>query len=334
MGRSIRVAAGQMGPIQRADSRAAVVERLMALLRDAKSAGCELVVFPELALTTFFARWLMQDQDEVDTWFEAEMPNEATQPLFDYARENQVGFYLGYAELSRERGRTRHFNSCILVDKSGDIVGKYRKIHLPGHSEPDDKRAYQHLEKRYFDVGDLGFKVHRAFGGNIGMILCNDRRWPETFRVLGMADVEMTLVGYNTPTVDAYSVDEPRLKMFHNHLSMQAGAYQNSTWVIGTAKAGVEDEHGLMGGSCIIAPSGEIVAQARTEGDELVVADCDLDLCEYYKRNIFNFAAHRRPEHYAAILERAARDGDSQRGGEALGRKRQSGTAMQTEKQP
>ena len=91
--------------------------------------------------------------------------------------------------------------------------------------------------------------------------------------------------------------------MFHNMLSMQAGAYQNGTWVVGTAKAGFEDGYGLIGGSCIIAPTGEVVAQALTEEDEVVSFDCDLDLGQYIKETIFNFDEHRRIEHYGLITE-------------------------------
>jgi predicted amidohydrolase len=75
--------------------------------------------------------------------------------------------------------------------------------------------------------------------------------------------------------------------------------------VVGVAKAGDEDGHDLMGGSVIIAPTGEIVAQCHTLGDELIVADCDLDDCTFGKRTIFDFAAHRRIEHYGLITERA-----------------------------
>ncbi|MDU0960563.1 MAG: nitrilase-related carbon-nitrogen hydrolase, partial [Bradyrhizobium sp.] len=80
--RVINIAAAQMGPIQRADSRAAVVMRMIALLDEAKRKGADLIIYPELALTTFFPRWYMEDQAEVDTWFEKTMPNEAVQPLF------------------------------------------------------------------------------------------------------------------------------------------------------------------------------------------------------------------------------------------------------------
>ena len=241
--RVINVAAAQLGPIQKADSREAVVKRMIALMDEAKAKGADLIVYPELALTTFFPRWYMEDQAEVDTWFEREMPNAATRPLFERAAQHQMAMNFGYAELTPDG---HHFNTCILTDKSGKIVGKYRKIHLPGHSEFDTERAFQHLEKRYFEPGDLGFNVWRALGGIFGMAVCNDRRWPETYRVMGLQGVEMVLIGYNTPSVNAEKSEEgPEKRLFHNRLSAQAGAYQNSTWVVCVAKAGVEDGHPL-----------------------------------------------------------------------------------------
>src|SRR5579863_3993794 len=98
MSRKLRAAVAQMGPVHLADSRAAVVRRLIALLREAHGEGARFVVFPELALTTFFPRWWMTDQGEIDKFFEAQMPGPETQPLFELARELDIGFYLGYAE--------------------------------------------------------------------------------------------------------------------------------------------------------------------------------------------------------------------------------------------
>lgn len=306
MARIVKVAAAQLGPIQRADSRKSVVARMLDLMRRAHLSRCDLIVFPELALTTFFPRWYMTDQAEVDAWFERDMPGPDTRPLFDAAVQYGMGFHLGYAELTEEGGTAHRYNSAILVDKSGKIVGKYRKVHLPGHAEFDPKRAFQHLEKRYFEVGNLGFPVWRTMGGIFGMCICNDRRWPEVYRVMGLQGVEMVLLGYNTPSVNSQKAAEgPEQRMFHNHLSMQAGAYQNSCWVVGVAKAGVEDGHPMIGGSAIVDPDGRIVAQARTEDDELVIHDCDLDACNFGKATIFNFAAHRRPEYYKLITERA-----------------------------
>ncbi|TMJ00545.1 MAG: N-carbamoyl-D-amino-acid hydrolase [Alphaproteobacteria bacterium] len=299
MPRPLRVAAAQSGPIQRAESRQAVVKRLTDLLDQAHAAKVDFVVFTELALTTFFPRWYMTDQAEVDSWFEREMPNAATRPLFEKAAAYKIGFYLGYAELTPDG---HHYNTAILVDRDGRIVGKYRKVHLPGHSEFDNERAFQHLEKRYFEPGNLGFPVWRTMGGIFGMCVCNDRRWPETYRVMGLQGVELVALGYNTPSTNSQKADEGvEKRLFHHRLSVQAGAYQNATFVVATAKCGVEDGHPLFGGSLIANPDGEIIAEARTEDDELIVAAIDLDDTRFNKETIFDFKRHRRTEHYGRI---------------------------------
>ena len=303
MTRKLKVAAAQLGPIHLADTREQVVARLVELMREAAAAGCRLVVYPELALTTFFPRYWYDDLAEAERFFEREMPGDATLPLFEESKRLGIGFHLGYAELAEDEGRTRRFNTAILVGPDGEIVGKYRKIHLPGHADHRPNIPFQHLEKRYFEVGNLGFPVWRAFDGIVGMAICNDRRWPETFRVLGLQGVELVLIGYNTPTFNIYHPEAPHLRTLHNDLSLQAGAYQNGTWVVGVAKGGAEDGHELIAGSTIVAPTGEIVARALTLDDEVVAFDCDLALGDYVKNTVFNFDRHRRPEHYGRIVE-------------------------------
>ncbi len=307
MARLLHVAAAQMGPVERDEGRAPVVRRMVEMLREAAGRGATLVVFPELALTTFFPRWHMEDEAELDSFYETELPSNQTAALFEAARELGVGFYLGYGELFHDKaGRKRRFNTSVLVDDHGAIVGKYRKVHLPGHAEYEPERPWQHLEKGYFEPGDLGFPVWRTMGANMGMCLCNDRRWPETWRVMGLSDVELVMLGYNTPVGNSVARESEHLRMFHNHMSMQAGCYQNGTWAVGTARAGLEGGVDMMGGSCIVAPTGEIVALATTVEDEVVSAVIDLDRGRYIKETIFNFAAHRRTEHYGHIVERTA----------------------------
>jgi len=296
--RSISIAAAQLGPIARDESRAAVVERLRGLLRDAAAAGAELVVFPELALTTFFPRWFTEDISGHDHYYETSMPGPQTQPLFDDAKELGVGFALGYAELTPEGER---FNSTILVERDGSIVGRFRKVHIPGHEDDEPWRLFQHLERRYFQESDEGFPVWRAFGGIVGMATCNDRRWPETYREMGLQGVEMILIGYNTPIHYAPDPAQNPLQGFHNHLCMQSGAYQNGTWVVGVAKGGNEEGVETLAQSAIIAPSGQIVAQTVTLGDEVVVANCNLDWCYDYKNTLFDFDRYRRPDMYQRI---------------------------------
>jgi predicted amidohydrolase len=304
MARIVRVAAAQMGPTQRADSRAHTLARLLALLEQAAAEGARLVVFPELAFTTFFPRWLFEGRQELDTWFERAMPNPAVQPLFDRARELGVGFYVGYAELTPEG---QHFNSALLVAPDGTTIGKYRKVHLPGSVEPRAGARFQQLEKRYFDYGDLGFPSFRApaslASGVLGMLICNDRRWPEAWRVLALRGAELVCVGYNSAAYDPNggNREDAAVRTFHSQLAAQSNAYMNATWAVAVAKAGEEDGSGLIGGSCIVDPNGMIVAEARTLADEVIVADCDLDACRQGKEKMFNFADHRRPQWYGPI---------------------------------
>ena len=279
-----------------------MVDRLLVLLRQAAEAGCELVVYPELALTTFFPRWYLDDdRDELDSYYETEMPGPHTKALFDEAARLRIGFCLGYAELTPDGHR---YNAYVLVERDGTIVAQYRKVHIPGHEEHEPWRPFQHLERRYFEESPDGFGVWRAFDGVMGMALCNDRRWPETYRVMGLQGVELLMIGYNTPIHYAPDPGQNALQGFHNHLVMQAGAYQNGTWVVGVAKGGTEEGVESLAQSAIIAPSGQIVAQAVTTGDELIVANCDLDWCAKYKETLFDFARYRRPEAYGLIVER------------------------------
>jgi N-carbamoyl-D-amino-acid hydrolase len=297
--RIINVAAAQLGAIHKVDDRASVVARMIKLMDEAASKGADIIIYPELALTTFFPRWYHEDRAEADSWFEREMPGPETQPLFDRAREHGMAMSFGYAELTPDG---HHFNTSILVDKSGEIVGKYRKIHLPGHEDFDAERTHQHLEKRYFEPGDLGFPVWRMLGGIFGMCICNDRRWPETYRVMGLQGVEMVVLGFNTPSVNSQKEGEGlEERMFHHKLSLQAGAYQNATWVVAVAKAGTEDGNHLMGGTMIVDPDGHIVAELPGEEDGVLVHACDLDATRFGKETIFDFKRHRRIEHYGRI---------------------------------
>jgi predicted amidohydrolase len=303
MSRIVRVAGAQMGGTQKADSRKHTMDRLIVLLEQSAAQEAELVVFPELAFTTFFPRWFFPNTQELDTYFERGMPNVNVQPLFDRARELGVGFNVGYAELAEDG---RRFNTSIIVNPDGSLLGKYRKVHLPGSVEKREGARFQQLEKRYFEYGDLGFPTFRApaFGGGVlGMLICNDRRWPEAWRVLALRGVELVVIGYNSAAYDPNGGEgeDATVRTFHSQMAAQSNAYMNATWAVTIAKAGDEDGSGLIGGSCIVDPNGKIVAESKTLGDEVIVADCDLEACRQGKEKMFNFAQHRRPQWYGPI---------------------------------
>src|SRR5438067_9582296 len=302
MSRHLKIAAAQLGPLNKADGRAAATKRLVDLLREAHAMGAKFVVFPELAFTTFFPRWWVEDQAEVDQrYFEREMPGPQTRPLFDEARKLGIGFYIGYAELTPDNHR---YNAAVLVAPDGRIIGKYRKVHLPGHADHKPKAAFQHLEKKYFEVGNLGFRVWRFMDTITGMLICNDRRWPEAFRVLALQGAEIVALGFNTPSENLHYPEPPALRVHHHLIMAQSMAFQNATWLVETAKAGYEDGLRMCGHSLIVAPTGENAAKSRSEGDEVIGDDCDGGVAADLKKTMFNFAAHRRPEHYRLIVDR------------------------------
>lgn len=305
MNRYFTMAVCQTGPIQRSAPRAETVGRLIHLLEQAKAQGAEIAVFPETALSTFFPRWALDDPDEIDSFYETQMPGRTTRPLYDAACSLGIGFALGYAELAEGKdGTRRRFNTMDLVGADGALVGRYRKIHIPG-AESAEAGVTMHLERRYFEPGDLGFPVYEFRGVRIGLALCNDRRWPETYRMLCLNGAQVIVIGYNTPVVLEEAPRLAHLRMFHNHLPMQAGAYQNTVWVGAAAKAGLEDGQALIGGSCVIAPTGEIAALATTLDDEVIVHRADLSLIDVCRRVNFDFAKYRRPDQYGLISQRA-----------------------------
>ncbi|KAJ5772332.1 hypothetical protein N7520_002861 [Penicillium odoratum] len=307
--RLVTVAACQLGPVHLADSREDVLMRMISLLDQAAKQGVRLAVFPELAFTTFFPRYLLQER-ELDQYFEIEDPSKGgidqspkIKPLFDHAQSLGIDVYVGYAERSiQSDGSHIDYNSSVYYSaQTNGIVGKYRKVHLPGSVEPKtEPGAFQQLEKRYFKPGDLGFPAFRAPGlvdgafkkdfnlenaastgkGDpiIGMLICNDRRWPEAWRVYGLQGMEILCCGYNTT------------------------AFQTTSSGHAT---GSEDGHPLVGGTIIVHPLGHIIKEALTKEDELVVATIDLADCDRPKSTVFAFEKHRRTEHYHTIVERA-----------------------------
>ena len=146
--------------------------------------------------------------------------------------------------------------------------------------------------------------MFRAFGGIVGMCICNDRRWPETYRVMGLQGVEMVLLGYNTPVHNPPAPEHDALVTLPQRARHAGGRVPERHLGGRRRQGGGEEGVDQIGNSIIVAPSGEIVAACTTLGDELAVARCDLDLTKSYKSTVFNFAKHRQPQAYGLIVER------------------------------
>jgi len=309
MARCITVGAAQLGPIARDESRAKVVERLIAHLREAKRRGCDLVVFPELALTTFFPRWFMTDAAEIDAWFETTMPGPDTRPLFDEAKRLGLAFKLGYAELVEEEGRRRHFNTAILVDKSGAIVGKYRKMHIP-----DDPRFY---EKFYFTPGDLGFRSWPTDKACLGTLICWDQWYPEAARLTALKGAEIlfypTAIGWHPE-----EKDEVGAAQYQAWETIQRShAVANGCFVVANNRTGFEPDPASDGGiefwgqSFIAAPDGHIIHKAPQDEECVFVEELDLGAVSTMRHG-WPFFRDRRIDAYEHLTRRFI---DSEEGG-------------------
>jgi Asp/Glu/hydantoin racemase/predicted amidohydrolase len=322
MPRFIRIAAAQVGAIHRTDNREHTLIRLVSLLEEAARKGAQVVLFPECTFTTFFPRHLILDGAELSSFFEHGdiTTSQNTRGIFDKAKKLGIDISIGFAEATEEGD---HYNTCIYYHaKSGSILSKYRKVHLPGDVEPfPEPDAVNQLEKRYFKPGNLGFNAFRVpdlvhataeHGEPIfGMMICNDRRWAEAWRCLGLQGVEVVFTGFNTPgwapqmwgTSKAQNPEEAHAEaIFHHKLVMQAHSYTNSCFSVSAARCGMDDgRYDLVGGSTIIGPDGKMIAESQTEEDEVIFADCDLDLCLPGKKRTFDFARHRRTEHYGIL---------------------------------
>ncbi len=260
MTRNVTVAAAQMGPNNEGASREEIVERMLALLEQAKGQGVELIAYPEMALTTYFPKKIRRDFDQ---FFETEMPPKALEPLLRRAKDARIAVHAGFCE----KAGGQYFNTALLTDAAGKFCGTFRKIHLPGTREPDG--FAQVYEPYYFAHGDTGYKVFDACGAKVGIAICQDRRYPESYRALALQGAELILIGYNTP-ISALALDL-------NELCMRAGAYANACFVIGIAKA-------------------------ATNGDELIVSRIDLDQMTPIRKR-WNFLGRRQPQHYATLLQ-------------------------------
>lgn len=288
MARLLTVAAAQLGPSS--PTRAHTVKRMVALMEDAGKLGVELLSFPELSLTPYFATRV---HDAWEGFFEEALPSPLTRPLFQAARRTSLYFLLPYAE--RDNGR--HYNTAVLVSPEGEVLGKYRKTHIPGWVEPRWE-GLNILEKRYFSAGDLGFPVVPLPKGRVGTLICYDRRFSETYRALTLGGAELLCVPYNTP-----AFGQPReVGQETAEILLRAAAVENMVFILAAGKAGVEDGAEYIGGSEIIAPTGRVLAKAQTDGDELVTATIDLDEIAALKKK-WDFLADRRPELYHKLVE-------------------------------
>lgn len=290
MAREITVAAGQLGP--NSDKREETVERMINLLNEGKGKGVNVICYPEWSLSPFaFTTQVLQGPREP---FFDQIPNQLTKPLFQKAKEYKMAMIIPYAE----QDGSHFFNSSIIVNEEGEILGKYRKNHIPLtiFATGSGKASY---EKLYFEPGNLGHPLFmlKTANARIGIQICYDRRFPEGYRILALKGAEIIFNPHNFATYQekGRAGTWGRIK--------QARALENMLFVVAPNKSGVERGRNNVGRSLIIeCENGEIIAEGKNEGDELICATIDLDKV-HEVRSKRALTRDMRPELYKELFE-------------------------------
>ena len=286
MTRRLVVAAAQTGSVT-VPGETAIVEAAHAMLDEAGRRGVRLVCFGELFLAPFFPNRLEED---FSRYFMRE-DDAVLDGLRDKARALGIAAILPFAE----RAAAGYFNTALVLDESGAVVGRYRKTHIPAYFPNDRAGGTGSYEKFYFTPGDA-LPVFEVAGTRVGIQICNDRLYPEGSRALALTGAEVIAMPICFST---YSDPAHRASIWE--VPLRARAYENGVFVLASNRVGVEGPRHHLGRSMVVDPRGSIVAEAGTEASELLVATIDLDDVTA-ARATFPWWRDRRPDLYGPLV--------------------------------
>jgi predicted amidohydrolase len=285
--RKLRVGLAQTGPVLTEGFEAGLAGA-EAMFARAAAERVGLLLFSELFLSPFFPNRLEKD---FDRWFVAPEGPEVAR-LRKACSMHGVAAVLG---LGLREG-AGYANAALVVDPRGEVVGTYRKTHIPAYFPTDAPGGTGSFEKLYFAPGNA-LPVFDLLGCRFGIQICNDRLYPEPSRVLALAGAEAILMPicfstYADPTRRASIWEVP----------LRARAYENGAWVLATNRVGVEGPRHHLGRSMVVDPRGMIAAEAGTTGEELLVHELDLDEVVRARKD-FPWWRDRRPDLYRKLAE-------------------------------
>lgn len=270
------------------ESRDSILKRVERMARQAKERGAHIICTQELFTGPYFC----QEEDASRMDLAEPIPGPTTEFLSRLARELQVEIV---GSLYERRAPGLYHNTAVLLDDSGALAGKYRKMHIP-----EDPRFY---EKFYFAPGDLGWQAVSGRHAKIGMLVCWDQWYPEAARLTALKGADIifypTAIGWwhkETPR-DAKQQKEAWLLMHRAH------AIANGVFVAAANRVGVEDELKFWGGSILIDPGGEIICQGSEDKEEVLMGECDFTRIEELRRG-WPFLRDRRVDAYGGLTER------------------------------
>jgi len=285
MSRLIRVAAAQTGAVE-SDDMATMVPKAIEMIREAGKEHVHVLTFPELFLSPFFPNQLIEDNDR----FFTTVDSKPMLAIRQAAIEAGIAMVLPFGE----KANTGNYDSALVTSHFGNIIGVYRKTHIPAYFPNAKSGGTGSYEKFYFTPGG-SLPIFDVDGNKIGVQICNDRLYPEPSRVLALGGAEIIFMPI------AYSVyADPEHRNSIWELALRSRAFENGVYVVACNKVGQEGVRKHLGRSMIVDPRGMIIAEASSENEELLVKEIDLDAISIMRKK-FPWWRDRRPELYEAV---------------------------------
>ncbi|MGH2573634.1 MAG: carbon-nitrogen hydrolase family protein [Actinomycetota bacterium] len=273
------------------------VARGSAFVREAAEKGATLVILPELFNTGMVATDVY-DQERLG-WAET-TDGESISAMCALAQELSVAIIAPIFEFEPEG--TMWFNTAVVIDETGQVVGKYRKRHIP--------IIPRQLEKAYFSPGDIFYRVFDVAGCKLGVLICYDRHFPESFRHLALQGAEVVAVVSNTPTEFSGKNWIPE---------MHVNAVANGCFIVQVNASGKEEDIPWFGRSAVVSPRGDVLLEMGSEPGVEVV-ELPLGEIEIVRRHYATLRDVRAEDFVGSVpelprhAEQAATPGKASRG--------------------
>ncbi|MDQ6653357.1 MAG: carbon-nitrogen hydrolase [Acidobacteriota bacterium] len=263
-------------------------KKAIARIGEAAKKGAQIICLQELFRSQYFCQ-----TEDIELFKLAEtIPGPTSEALGEVARQKKVVIV---ASVFERRVAGVYHNTAVIIDASGKIAGKYRKMHIP-----DDPLYY---EKFYFTPGDLGFQTHDTKYGKIGALVCWDQWFPEAARLTALSGSQFIVY----PTAIGWLPDEKEEMNQAQHSAWEtiqrAHAIANGVYVVVVNRVGREGKLNFWGQSFVSDPFGRIIAKATADKEEVLVVDCDLDKIEETRQN-WPFLRDRRIDFYTPLSSR------------------------------
>ncbi|MEJ2170471.1 MAG: carbon-nitrogen hydrolase [Desulfobacterales bacterium] len=267
-----------------ADDKKESIKKAASMVRDAACKGARIICLQELFFWTYFPQHMNYKIFEL-----AEpVPGPTIQSMVDLAKKHQIILIVPIYEKAAERV---YYNTAVIIDENGNLIGKYRKNHIP--------EFIGYAEKFYFKPGNLGYPVFATSLCKIGVSICYDQWFPEVSRILALNGAEIiyqpTAIG-SDPEYPGYSFKSKW------ELVIRSQALENGIFIGVVNRVGTEDQMEFYGSSFFCDPEGEIIVQSNNKEDDIIIADLNFDQIKEWSKH-YQRLRDRRPETYGDLIK-------------------------------